>query len=638
MASSGSAMRRVALRSLRAHKLRFFLTLLSVFLGTSFVAGSFMLTNSLSQVFDALFNERLATVQVVVSPGTDATANGGDQLSGESRPPESQSPESPSAPEYRSRVLPLSIVDDLRAQPGVAAVNIFDEHSVVVADGDKTPLQSGGSPMFVAPYYPEDQQTAAPILITEGRAPQGTGEALINAAAAEKNGIALGEIITIVDRSATHEVTIVGTYDSAFQVGGTVGVYMDAPAFTELWSRNSIDGSVFLRAEEGKDPAALLKELQQKYPQYAVSTGQEKAEELSGSVSEALSFVNYFLIAFGLVALLVGTFIIANTFAMIVAQRLREFALLRSLGVSQRQITASVVFEACVIGVLGSLLGIAGGIGLVTLISKAMQAADFGLPISGIAFSTAAVVVPLLLGTLVTIGSAFLPARRAGAVKPVEAMRSGDSSSSSSLRTRTLIGAGVLALSVAVALAAVLLWQDWETQPRAFAVGAAAVGLVLGAFLVMPAVSLVCVPLIGRAVGVLFGALGRLAATNSKRNPRRTATTAFALTLGVALVTSFGMLGATMKSTVSDLIEDSIGSDYLITGAASSSGAFPLPQQAVEAVAATSGVKSVATQGVIPITVGGDSGLSSALLLFSRPGRRVCFIAETLLPQLALSL
>lgn len=603
MATPGSSMRRIALRSLRAHKLRFLLTLLSVFLGTSFVAGSFILTNSLSRVFDSLFNQQLASVEVVVSPPGGADSPSAAQGTAEQ----------PTGPEYQSRVLPLSILDELRSQPGVAAANIYDEHSVVVADDDKTALQSGGAPMFVAPYYPDSEQAASPPTILQGHEPHGRGEVLINAEAAESNDISLGESLTLVDRASRYEVVVVGTYESQTQVGSSVGVYMDAPAFTDIWSGGSINGSVFLRANEGTDPDTLLDEIQARYPQYKVTTGQELADELSDSVAEALSFVNYFLVAFGLVALLVGTFIIANTFAMIVAQRLREFALLRSLGVSQRQITVSVVFEAVVVGILGSLLGVAGGAGLVTVTTAVMEATGVGPGNSEIILSTEAVLIPVALGTLVTVASAWAPARRAGAVKPVEAMRSGDTSSSSSLLIRTLIGFVVLGLAIGLALLAALLWQDWETRSRAIAVGAAAVGLIGGTFLVAAALSLVVVPLIGRVIGLPFGAVGRLAATNSQRNPRRTATTAFALTLGVALVTSFGMLGATMKSTVSDLIESSVGSDYLITGAASADGTFPLPQDTVDAAVATSGVKSVATQGAIPITVDGESGLSASI-------------------------
>ena len=583
MAQNKSAMRTIALRSLAAHKVRFLLTILSVVLGTTFVAGSFMLTSSLSKTFDSLFDEELAQVNAVVSP-TQGSMEG----------------------------IPVETLEQIGSQPGVEDVNIQQDHSIVIANADGEAFQTGGAPSVISPYYPDDQQAAKPIAITSGHAPHGPGEVLLNDSAAESHNVQLGDTVKMVDRSNQKEAQVVGTYDLSVDTGGYTGLLMDAPAFLEEWNTGTVQDHILVSASAGTSESQLIADLEAAYPDYQVRTGEQLASEMSADVNQALSFVNYFLIAFGLVALLVGTFIIANTFAMIVAQRLREFALLRSLGVSQRQITTSVVFEAVVVGVLGSLVGVAGGAGLVFAIYAVMDRVGFGLPSGGVNLNVQAVAVPLVLGTLATVVSAWAPARAAGRVKPVEAMRSGDSSSSSPILLRSVVGVVGMLAGIGLALAAALWLPDMATSRRAIMVGLGALALVVGTFLASPALSIPLVPSIGRVLGWPFGAIGKLAATNSRRNPRRTANTAFALTLGVALVTSFGMLGATMKSTVSDVTESSVTSDFLITGAGSAGGSFPLSTDILDAAAEVPGVSSVATWGVVPLTLAGQSGFMGA--------------------------
>jgi putative ABC transport system permease protein len=221
------------------------------------------------------------------------------------------------------------------------------------------------------------------------------------------------------------------------------------------------------------------------------------------------------------------------------------------------------------------------------------------------------VVTPLILGVLVTVVSAWAPARRAGAVRPVEAMRSGDMSSASSLRGRTVTGAVLLVLGVVAALAGVLL-DGSGTGTRAALVGLGALGVLLGAFLVSAAMAVPVVPAIGRVIGAPFRSVGRLASTSSSRNPRRTATTAFSLTLGVALVAVFGMLGASMKASISGLVDNTVSSDLVLYGP--SDGSFPIPTQALDAARDVDGVTEVSGFGLAPVTLGGtasDSIVSS---------------------------
>ena len=213
-----------------------------------------------------------------------------------------------------------------------------------------------------------------------------------------------------------------------------------------------------------------------------------------------------------------GTFIIANTFSMIVAQRTKEFALLRALGASRRQITNSVVVESAIVGLLGSIVGVVAGMGLVAIIKAVMSAKGMAFD-GGLGLSVSAIVVPIILGTIVTVVSAWAPARRAGRVQPVEAMRITESASATSLKVRTIFGTIILLAGIAAALAGVL--SDAETNIRAILVGIGAFGVIVGFFLVGPALTLPLVPTVGKAIGAPYGAKCSQAASTSRRNPPR---------------------------------------------------------------------------------------------------------------------
>ncbi|QFQ01836.1 ABC transporter permease YtrF precursor [Corynebacterium urogenitale] len=577
MPSTGAAMRKVSIRNLLAHKIRFILTVLSIVLGTAFIAGSFMFTNSMSKTFDTIAESSYADVDAVVNP----ERQGGSALDQEFR-------------------------EKLAKDPEVAQVNVSQQKSVIIAKQDHELLNSGGAPSVVMPYYPEAQSVTEPMVLVDGRAPRGAEEIILNQSAAERNNVSVGDELTLVDPNGRHQVTVAGLYTIELEVGGFIGVAMDEPAYFQTFRP---DGAVQELALSAKAMPSdrFVDYLKEKYPGAEFRTGSSVAQETTDQVNQALSFVNYFLIAFGLIALLVGTFIIANTFSMIVAQRMREFALLRSLGTSQRQLTSSVVFEALVVGVIGSVLGILAGAGLVRLIYWGMSKAGLGLPDAGVQLTPLSVAAPVLLGVVVTVLSAWAPARRAGKVRPVEAMRSGDASSSSSLKLRTVLGLlGIIAGVVAAVLGG---WSmtDASTGQRASVVGFGALLLIVGTFLVLPAVSIAVVGLIGKIIGAPFGAVGRLASTNSQRNPRRTATTAFALTLGIALVAVIGIFGATMKNSVSELTESSVTSDYVVSGPPQAN--FPVPREVVGTVRGVPSVKDAVSVGNAPIAVGDISAV-----------------------------
>ncbi len=568
--ASGNTMRKVSLRNVAAHKLRLALTLLAVVLGTAFIAGSFMFTKSLSSTLDSAVSSAFDGVDVAVS------SKEGDPMD-------------------------AAVRDKLREDPDVGLVNIRSSQTVVVASEDLDAFQTGSGGASLSPYYPEDETVGKPGTLESGAAPEGTGEVLVNDSAAEDYGIKVGDKLVVVhpDHRETFEVS--GIYKPAVDQGTSIGLLMDAVSFTEVYGEPS---QLVLSAADGVEAQALVDHLNEAYPDLQAESGEKLAEEMTDMVGEALKFVNYFLVAFGLIALLVGTFIIANTFSMIVAQRTKEFALLRALGASRGQITRSVVGESIVVGLIGSVLGVIAGVGLVAIIKAVMSAQ--GMPMgSSLGLSLSAVVVPVLLGTVVTVVSAWAPARRAGSVEPVEAMRSTEQAAGSSLKVRTVIGLLIMAVGIALAWAGVA--SEGTIGNRASLVGVGAFALIVGFFLAGPALSLPIVPTLGRIIGAPFGAIGKLAATNSRRNPRRTAATAFALTLGMALVTAIGMLGDTMKSSVADTMESQVSADYILSGP--QSGNFPTPTETPDLVRDVPGVDQVISLTTAPATVDGEASL-----------------------------
>ncbi|MBP3949333.1 ABC transporter permease [Corynebacterium sp. Marseille-P3884] len=567
------AMTKVSVRNIGAHKLRLALTVLAVVLGTAFISGSLMFTNMLERTFDSAVSSMYDDVDVAVKPAEGKS------------------------------VVPAEVRESLAADPQVARVAVDGSEPVVVADAEANAIQTGGGEARVGLYYPDDAVVGPPFDITEGNGPTKPGEALLNAAGAENYGIAVGDTIIVVDPEGRHEMTVTGLYTDELDRAASLMVKVPESAFVEFYTNGRYVPGLTLKAAEGTDPAQLKDRIAQEHSDLTVKEGSVLADDLSKQIRQGLSFVSYFLTAFGLVGLLVGTFLIANTFSMIVAQRTKEFALLRALGASKGQITRSVVVESLLIGLLGSALGVVAGAGLVAVIRAVMDAKGMGLPGAGSGLSVSAVAVPIVVGALVTVLSAWAPARRAGRVEPVEAMRSSESAAPQPLLARTVFGTVLLAAGGAL-LALGVMWDDGSTGRRALLIGAAAVFVIVGLFLAGPALSLPVVPVLGRIIGAPFSAVGSLAATNSKRNPRRASATAFALMLGIALVTVIGMLGATMERSVDDVLENDVDADMILQGP--QLGTFPIPNDLPERVKDVDGAGEVVSYTQARVTVNGE--------------------------------
>ncbi|WP_327093463.1 FtsX-like permease family protein [Nocardia vinacea] len=531
---SGKPMRKVVLRNLAAHKVRLALTLLSVVLGTAFIAGSFVFTDTLQRTFDGIFANQAKGVDVRVSPQ-----------------------------KQQAQGIPLSVVDQISKMDGVRAVapSVNGPLVLLYPDGKKA-VQTGGAPTFGQSYIPPDKAVAEPDKFVQGVPPAHVGEIALNTGGAERAGLHVGDKTKVLVPSHGNpiDVTLTGIYEVPSDTGGFIGVLFDDAQARQLFTDGShvayIDiAAVGIPGDDLRDKIANV------LVDYKVQNGDQVRADLKKEVSNALNFINYFLLAFGAIALIVGTFIIYNTFSMIVAQRLRELALLRAVGASRQQVGRSVVAEALVIGLVGSAIGLVGGIGLAFGLSALLNAFDLGLPTGSLTVLPRTVIVGLLVGLLVTVVSAYAPARRAAKIPPVEAMREEFASAGESLRLRTGIGSALAVAGVVL----VVLGAQKTGGNAALTVGIGALGLIFAVLLAAPALSR---PVVG-GLGVLlrpFGPIGRMSRNNAARNPRRTAATAFALTLGLMLVTAIGMLGASAKASVSVIVDKGVKADYVLAG------------------------------------------------------------------------
>jgi putative ABC transport system permease protein len=581
---AGSAMRRVSLRNLAAHKVRLVLTVLSVVLGTSFVAGSIIFTSTISSAFDKIFDGVALGVDTRVSP-KETQANG----------------------------IPNSVLDTLNADRqklGIAKLVPRYSAPVTIATADGTALQTGGAPSIGTAFLPSSESLSPTDSKLEpgGRAPQGTGEIALNQSAATKAGLSVGSTTKlVVSRGSAAPITVkvVGILDLPQDTGGYVNVQMQQSVARDLFS----DGSpayVEASAVQGVSSEQLTQRIASVVgPDYTVQTGAQVRQQEKDQVNKFLDVFNYILLGFAAIGLVVGTFIIYNTFSMIIAQRVRELALLRAIGAARGQITRSVLLEAFVVGVFGGVVGLGIGIGLAALL-RAITSSNSGLPSASLAITPSAVIACMAVGIVVTMVSAYAPARRAAQVSPVEAMRESQTDGATSLRRRTLIGALLAVIGV------VLIGVGTTGQGASWAatVGIGAFVMILAVVFAAPALSRPAVGLLGRVLGRPFGKVGVLARTNAVRNPRRTAATAFALTLGLILVAVVGTFGSSLKGSIDDTIDKNLSADLVLT----TSDQGSLPTSVVAAATNSPDVATAVSFRIVAAKVGNDAvtGVSPA--------------------------
>ncbi|MFF7132435.1 putative ABC transport system permease protein [Streptomyces sp. SAI-126] len=532
---------RLSVSSLRAHRRRFAGTFLAVFLGVAFLAGTLIMGDTLRAGFDTMFGN--------ATSGTDAVIRSADAIT---TPGESAGVREP---------VPTDLVGTVEQVPGVAAAapDIQGAGQLVGANGE--PIGGQGPPTLAGNWI--DDSRLNPYRLAEGRAPRKSGEVVVNRGTAEKGDLKIGDT-TILRTPDPVEVTVVGlaTFggeDGMAQVTYTGMTRADAEKY--LTARPGEASDIKVRAGPGVSQRELVDRLTPVLPEGVEAiTGQEATEENTDMISSRfLAVFTTFLLVFSGVALLVATFSIHNTFAIVVAQRTRENALLRALGASRRQITASTLTEASVVAVAASAAGLAGGIGVAAGLQALFPAIGFPFPEGDVVIGALSMTLPLAVGVVVCLGSALLPAVRAGRTAPLAALRETAVDRSGASRVRAVTGAGLAALAVAVTLTGVLV------SPSIWLAGTGAV-LALVAFVVLgPVASTTAVRVLGGPLDRLRGVTGSLARRNALRSPRRTAATASALMIGVAVVSLFTVFGASLKATMDQTVSRSFAGDVVVS-------------------------------------------------------------------------
>ncbi|MFF0021780.1 ABC transporter permease [Streptomyces sp. NPDC005496] len=564
---------RIGAASLRAHKRRFAGTFLAVFLGVAFLTGTLVMGDTLRAGFDTMFGNATSGTDAVVRNAATITTPGDSQ--GERRP------------------IDTALTAAIERTPGVAAAvpDIQGAGQLVGADGE--PVGGQGPPTVAGNWITDPGLN--PYRLAEGRAPARSGEVVINRGAAKKGGLEIGDTTTLRTPDPV-KVTIVGlaTFggeDGMAQVTFTGMTRADAETY--LTARPGQAAAIQVRAAPGTGQRELVERLTPVLPKGVEAiTGQESAEENTDMISsQFLTLFTTFLLVFSGVALLVATFSIHNTFAIVVAQRTRENALLRALGASRRQVTAATLLEASAVAVTASAAGLAGGVGIAAGLQALFPAIGFPFPDGALVVGGLSLLLPLAVGVLVCLGSAVLPAVRAGRTAPLAALRETAVDRSGASRGRAAVGGSLAALALAATLVGVL------AAPSLWLAGSGAV-LALAAFVVLgPVAAGTAVRVIGIPLDRLRGVTGALARRNALRTPKRTAATASALMIGIAVVSLFTVFGASLKATMDQTVSRSFAGDVVVSTPSFGAGGSGLSPKLAPAIARQPGVENAVGLG-----------------------------------------
>jgi putative ABC transport system permease protein len=579
-------MLRATLKSLLARKLRLVLSGLAVVLGVMFVSGAFVLTDTLSRSFDSLFRTVYSETDVSVGAQPKIEVS---EFEGESVP----------AP------LPASVVERVRGIAGVAdATGLAQADGARVIGSDGKVLGSDGPPRLGANWTGESDL----VQLREGRGPTADNEIAVNALVASSAGLEVGDQVGVLTLEPKRTFTLVGIFGYSGDrdtLGGVQQVAFTEPVAQRLMlGQPGVFSSIDVQAADGVTPEALRDTIAAQLGDgYVVKTGKQLGEEASAGFAEGFSFFNNILLGFAGVALFVGIFLILNTFSIIIAQRTKELALMRAVGASRRQMIGSVLAEAVVIGLVASVLGLGAGIGVGALLAYVFGQVGGGLALAGVAVPAVAIVSSLVVGLLVTVVAAVLPALRAARITPVAAMQ--DVATPDRPLTRLTVagaavgagGAALLALGLSGNAGSSTLWTI---------LGGVLVSFI-GIALLTPLVSRPVVSLLGRLFSwSVPGKLGRL---NSGRNPRRTAITAAALMVGIALVTGVTVILGSTKASFTKLAEDTIRAELVITGEGNSG----FDKRVLDRAGDVPGVREVAGLYYDQAIVGGERTWVTAL-------------------------
>jgi len=564
---------RVALKGLWGRKLRTVLTAMAIVLGVAMISGTYILTDTITSSFTKVVDGSFEHADAVVT-GKVAFKNN-----------ESNTAATPAFPD-----IVLSVVKQL---PDVAAAagSIGDEVKLIGRDGKVISTKGGSS--IGASVDPKNDARFNPLTLTSGKWPVGIGQIAIDQRTSEKKHFTIGDTIGVAaeDGARRFEITGIAKFSSSSSIGASTIAIFDVPTAQTLFNKKGRFDEVQVAAKRGVSPEKLVSEIRPLLPNTAqVKTAEAQTQQAVDDVNQSVGIFQKILLAFGLIALFVGAFVIANTLSITIAQRMREFATLRTIGGSRRQVLRSVMLEALVVGVLASLIGLFFGLAIAKGLNALFSALGVQFPSGGTVFATRTIVVSMVVGVCVTLLASLRPAIKATRVPPIAAVREG-----STLPTSRLSRLGPVASIVTLALGVLLLVYGifgggLATATRLSALGFGTLLLFIGVAMnakraVRPLAAVLGWP--GTKIG---GTAGTLARENAMRNPSRTASTASALMIGLALITFVAILGAGLRSSFGDAVNKLFVADYALTA---ENGFDPFTKEADRAVAGTPGVTAV---------------------------------------------
>lgn len=530
----------VALKSLLGHKLRMLLTTFAIVIGVSFVAGTYIFTDSMNSAFDVVFEDAYAHVDLTVRP---------------------------TVPEFgeSANSVPNSLLGTLSSINSVDKIEAEVQGSAQLIDGEGEPIGGAGPPTLGYSWTVTPELNSSTIKEGDGREPTGAGEVVIDVNTAESNNLTVGDTVRIQTNGPVEDFEIVGLL-SFGETNALAGATLSAFELTEaqrLFGLGDNYSQIIMTAVDGVDKDEFKTQIDQTLPKgFESVTGEQIKSENLEEINEGLGFISTALLAFAGVSIFVGAFIIQNTFRIIISQRSKELALLRAIGATQRQVVSLVAYEALIISVFASAIGILVGF----IISQALRslsiAIGFNLPPGDLTLAPRTIAVAFAVGIGVTLFSALIPAIKASKVAPVEAMRDiEESTPRKSLHKRAITGLAVTGIG-----AAMLLYGLFSsiTNPVVL-VGAGAFFMFIGISIIAPLLSKPLANIIGWPVRIRYGVIGDIATGNTKRSPRRTASTAAALMIGVSLVVFVSIFASSIKLTIDKVIEGNFPGDITVT-------------------------------------------------------------------------
>lgn len=539
---------RIALKGILGRKARLVLTSLAVIIGTAFLAGTSVFTATLDRTFNNLFED--------VFKNIDGYVRSAEVIEGEFGLQERQR-------------IPAELVDQVNAVPGVAdAVPDIQAFARIIGkDGKPLGSEGAGPPTFgsVAVEF-----KGALWTISEGQWPVGASEVALDEASARNGNYVVGDTVKVVAQSGSREFTMVGiaSYGDVRSPGGATFALFDVPTAAEFLGKPGFVDAILVVGDGSRTDEELATDIDAIFdPALKIETltGAEITKETQDDIGEALSFFGILLSIFSSIALGVGSFVIYNVFSISAAQRQRENALLRAIGASRRQVTRAMLTESVVVGIFGSIMGFFGGIGLAVGLSSLLRALDIDLPQGGLVVTPSAAFNTIMVGLLVTVASAYLPARRAGKVPPLAAMRATALETAGPGRIRAYAGLASVMLGL-VTIGAVTLGASNSL------LGLGVLLVFAGTIILGPAIARPVALVLGRPAAKLRGVTGKMARQNAARNPKRTSRTASPVLIGVALVAAVSALAASINGQISDIFTKQFTGDYAVSSQAQGFG------------------------------------------------------------------